>query len=187
MDRGAGAGDLPAGRVRVTTDRAHPLRRRSHRHAEDEADEPGSSAARRLPAVSLSGLLAGGHPDIGGETDATLDHYAREIAASGFPGMRSADSAVRPDLLDGYLDRATDHDLLLMGHRARRPGIVRRWLTAYAAAHLHNSHLRDDQGRGHRRRSPPSRPRPPPLSTATCSRRCGWSTRCRRGGRWAIP
>ena len=43
-------------------------------------------------------------------------------------------TGVRPDLLDGYLDRATDHDLLLMGHRVRRPGIVRRWLAAYAAA-----------------------------------------------------
>ena len=48
--------------------------------------------------------------------------------------MRLAEPAARPDLLDGYLDRATDHDLPLMGHRARRPGIVRRWLTAYAAA-----------------------------------------------------
>ena len=86
------------------------------------------------PSVSLAQLLAGGRPDIGGETDAALDHYAREIAASGFPGMRLADPAARPDRLDGYLDRATDHDLPLMGHRARRPGIVRRWLSAYAAA-----------------------------------------------------
>ena len=86
------------------------------------------------PSVSLAQLLGGDRPDIGGETDATLDHYAREIAASGFPGIRSADPAVRPDLLDGYLDRATDHDLLLMGHRVRRRGLVRRWLTAYAAA-----------------------------------------------------
>lgn len=86
------------------------------------------------PSVSLAQLLAGARPDIGGETGTSLDHYAGEITASGFPGMRSADSAVRPDLLDGYLDRATDHDLLLMGHRVRRPGLVRRWLTAYAAA-----------------------------------------------------
>ena len=86
------------------------------------------------PSVSLTQLLAGDRPDIGGETDATLDDYAREIAASGFPGMRLTDAAARPDLLDGYLDRATDHDLLLMGHRVRRPGLVRRWLTAYAAA-----------------------------------------------------
>ena len=86
------------------------------------------------PSVSLAQLLAGGRPDIGGETNTTLDHYAGEIAASGFPGMRLTDPAARPDLLDGYLDRATDHDLLLMGHRVRRPGLVRRWLTAYAAA-----------------------------------------------------
>ena len=86
------------------------------------------------PSVSLAQLLAGGRPDIGGETDATLDHYAGEIAASGFPGMRSVESEVRPELLDGYLDRATDHDLVLMGHQVRRPGLVRRWLAAYAAA-----------------------------------------------------
>ena len=86
------------------------------------------------PSVSLAELLAGGRPDISGETDTTLDRYALEIEASGFPGIRSVDSAVRPNLLDGYLDRATDHDLLLMGHRVRRPGLVRRWLTAYAAA-----------------------------------------------------
>ena len=86
------------------------------------------------PSVSLKRLLAGARPDIGGETDTALDHYAREITASGFPGMRPADPAARPDLLSGYLDRATDHDLPLMGHRARRPGIVRRWLAAYAAA-----------------------------------------------------
>ena len=47
------------------------------------------------PSVSLAHLLAGGRPDIGGETDATLDHYAGEIAASGFPGMRLTDPAVR--------------------------------------------------------------------------------------------
>ena len=86
------------------------------------------------PSVSLARLLAGGRPDIDGETDVTLGDYAREIEASGFPGMRSAAPDVRPDVLDGYLDRATDHDLVLMGHRVRRPGIVRRWLAAYAAA-----------------------------------------------------
>ena len=86
------------------------------------------------PSVSVAELLAGGRPDISGETDTTLDRYALEIEASGFPGIRSVDSAVRPNLLDGYLDRATDHDLLLMGHKVRRPGLVRRWLTAYAAA-----------------------------------------------------
>jgi len=97
---------------------------------------PMSQFERRseTPSVSLSQLLAGGRPDIAGETDVTLDHYAREVCDSGFPGVRRAGPDVRPDLLDGYLDRATDHDLLLMGHRVRRPGNVRRWLAAYAAA-----------------------------------------------------
>ena len=104
------------------------------------------------PSVSLAQLLAGGRPDIGGETDAALDHYAREIATSGFPGMRLADPAARPDLLDGYLDRATDHDLSLMGHRARRPGIVRRWLSAYAAATSTTATYETIRDGGHRRR-----------------------------------
>ena len=133
VDRGAGPGSfLLAGSASPQTAPTHPgagrivtLRMRPMSLFERGAAQP---------SVSLARLLAGGRPDIDGETDVTLDDYAREIEASGFPGMRSAAPDVRPDLLDGYLDRATDHDLVLMGHRVRRPGIVRRWLAAYAAA-----------------------------------------------------
>src|SRR5690606_1785623 len=35
---------------------------------------------------------------------------------------------------DGYLDRIVDVDFVEMGHSVRRPQLVRRWMTAYAAA-----------------------------------------------------
>ena len=133
VDRGAGPGSfLLAGSTSPQTAPTHSgagrivtLRMRPMSLFERSAAQP---------SVSLAQMLAGSRPDIDGETAVALDDYVREIEASGFPGMRSADPGVRPDLLDGYLDRATDHDLLLMGHRVRRPGIVRRWLAAYAAA-----------------------------------------------------
>ncbi len=133
VDRGAGPGTFllagsasprsaatDSGAGRIVTLRMRPM----------SLSERGAAS----PSVSVAQLLAGGRPDIGGETDATLDHYVSEITASGFPGVRGADPGVRPDLLDGYLDRATNYDLVLMGHRVRRPQLVRRWLTAYAAA-----------------------------------------------------
>ena len=133
VDRGAGPGSfLLAGSASPRTAPTHSgagrivtLRMRPMSLFERSAAQP---------SVSLARMLAGSRPDIDGETDVALDDYVREIEASGFPGMRSADPDVRPDLLDGYLDRATDHDLVLMGHRVRRPGMVRRWLAAYAAA-----------------------------------------------------
>ncbi len=133
VDRGAGPGTfILAGSVSPQNPSTHSgagrivtLRMRPMSQFERN---PGPSS------VSLTRLLAGDRPDIVGETNATLEHYVQEICASGFPGVRRADADVRPDLLDGYLDRATDHDLPLMGHRVRQPGNVRRWLAAYAAA-----------------------------------------------------
>ena len=131
---GAGPGTfLLAGSASPQT-AAHPFRRWAHRDSADEADEP--VRARRSvslgePGRSCSQAAA---PDIGGETDVTLDHYAREIAASGFPGMRSADSAVRPTCSTATWTGPPTTTWCLMGHRVRRPGLVRRWLSAYAAA-----------------------------------------------------
>ena len=86
------------------------------------------------PTVSLQGLLAGRRPSIDGETDTTLERYADEILTGGFPGLRSVRPRARRAALDGYLHRAVDHEVATMGHRARQPGAMRRWLTACAAA-----------------------------------------------------
>ena len=85
------------------------------------------------PTVSLRRLLAG-ERHIAGETDTTLARYVDEIVTGGLPGWRSTSARVQQAALDGYLHRAVDHDVALMGYRARQPGVVRRWLTAYAAA-----------------------------------------------------
>jgi hypothetical protein len=85
------------------------------------------------PTVSLRRLIAG-ERDVAGETDTTLDTYVEAIVTGGLPGWRSTSAQVQQAALDGYLHRAVDHDIALMGYRARQPGVVRRWLTAYAAA-----------------------------------------------------
>lgn len=96
---------------------------------------PLSLAERQLsvPTVSLSALLAS-EAEIGGDSLLTLDDYTDEITASGFPGIRSVPADVRPDLLNGYLDTVVDRDFADAGRPVRRPGTLRAWLAAYAAA-----------------------------------------------------
>ena len=86
------------------------------------------------PSVSLRHLLAGGTPALGGETRVALADYAREIEASGFPGIRSLPSRARRAQLDSYLARVVDRDFDEVGQPVRRPDTLRRWMTAYAAA-----------------------------------------------------
>lgn len=88
----------------------------------------------QAPTVSLERMLSGDRPAVGGRTDLTLDDYIAEIVGGGLPGWRAGDARTRQAALDGYLRRAVDHDVALMGYRARRPGVMRRWLAAYAAA-----------------------------------------------------
>jgi predicted AAA+ superfamily ATPase len=97
---------------------------------------PLSLAERQLapPTVSLGTLLAGGRPPIDGHTTVTLADYAREIVASGFPGLRGVTGRALRAQLDGYLARVVDRDFLEQGHAVRKPQALRRWMTAYAAA-----------------------------------------------------
>lgn len=97
---------------------------------------PLSLAERNVgsPSVSLRKLLYGERPEIVGNTNVSLEDYANEIVASGFPGLRSfADRALRSQL-DGYVHRILQHDFEEAGFRVRNPAALRRWLTAYAAA-----------------------------------------------------
>ncbi|MCY4133647.1 MAG: DUF4143 domain-containing protein [bacterium] len=86
------------------------------------------------PSVSLSDLLDGERPAITGQTSVGLGAYAHEIVVGGFPGLAGIEHEALTQALDGYLHRAVDHDVALMGHRVRNPATMRRWLTAYAAA-----------------------------------------------------
>ncbi|MCL1840389.1 MAG: DUF4143 domain-containing protein [Propionibacteriaceae bacterium] len=96
---------------------------------------PLSLAERGLiaPTVSLAALLTADTP-IAGESTLTLDDYATQITSSGLPGLRAIPDALRSQALDGYLDAVVDRDFADAGHPVRRPGTLRAWLTAYAAA-----------------------------------------------------
>lgn len=86
------------------------------------------------PSVSLSELLSGTVPPVGGSTGTRVDDYVTEILAGGFPGMRSHIARIQRAALDGYLDRIVDTDLPEIGVEVRHPTTMQRWLTAYAAA-----------------------------------------------------
>lgn len=87
------------------------------------------------PKVSLAGLLDDAAPSaVGGRSGFGLADYAQEIAASGFPGMRSRPERFRRALLDGYIESIIQRDIEEAGHKARRPETLRRWLEAYAAS-----------------------------------------------------
>lgn len=91
--------------------------------------EPG----RDTPTVGLGSLLEGDRPAVDADTDLTVEDYAKEIVAGGFPAWRLARGRGHRMLVDGYLHRVAEHDLPLAGHRVRNPATLRRWLTAYAA------------------------------------------------------
>lgn len=85
------------------------------------------------PTVSLGRLLEGGR-ELAGRTDVGLEVYVKEILASGFPGLRGLPDRLARAQLDGYLDRIVDRDFEDLGREVRRPGTLRRWMEAYAAA-----------------------------------------------------
>jgi predicted AAA+ superfamily ATPase len=87
-----------------------------------------------VPTVSLAGLLSGRRAPITGVTTVSLETYANEIVASGFPGLRHLTGRARRAQLDGYLSRIVERDFEDLGHRIRNPAALRRWMTAYAAA-----------------------------------------------------
>ncbi|WFE33889.1 DUF4143 domain-containing protein [Micromonospora sp. WMMD975] len=97
---------------------------------------PMSLAERALvePTVSLRELLTGRRLAVSGGTALSLVDYAEEIARSGFPAIRQLPPRARRAQLDGYLNRIVERDFPEQGHLVRRPGTLRGWLAAYAAA-----------------------------------------------------
>ncbi|MDR0416719.1 MAG: DUF4143 domain-containing protein [Propionibacteriaceae bacterium] len=86
------------------------------------------------PTVSFADLLAGGRPELAGQTEFGLADYTREIIASGLPGIRRDPPRLRLRQLDSYIANALDHDIPALGAGVRRPRALRAWLAAYAAA-----------------------------------------------------
>lgn len=88
-----------------------------------------------VPTVSMGRLLRGERTSLEGATDATAEVYAREILASGFPGLRDLPERAARAQLDGYISRVIDRDFeQLGGETIRNPAGLRRWLRAYASA-----------------------------------------------------
>jgi predicted AAA+ superfamily ATPase len=86
------------------------------------------------PTVSLRALLEKDRSTIGGQSEVTLEQYAHEIVASGFPAARTLSTQGAEDFLESYASRIVDREFEELGRRVRRPETLRRWMTAYAAA-----------------------------------------------------
>lgn len=90
--------------------------------------------ARSEPSVRLGDLLKGERGALGGASGWSLVDYVEAILESGFPGIRSLTGRARRSQLDAYIDRIVDREFTELGHRIRDPGMLRRWMEAYAAA-----------------------------------------------------
>lgn len=85
------------------------------------------------PTVTIADLL-GGRAEISGRTSWGVGDYAREICASGFPGIHGIPPRRQRAQLDGYLAHVIDRDIADLGVAVRHPDSLRRWMAAYAAA-----------------------------------------------------
>lgn len=97
---------------------------------------PLSLAERGLesPSVSLARLLIGDRIPISGKSRLRLEDYVHETVRSGLPGFRHLSERACRRQLDGYLRRIVDTDFQEQGFVVRRPQVLQRWMTAYAAA-----------------------------------------------------
>jgi hypothetical protein len=91
------------------------------------------------PTVSLRALLHGESPEILGTADVDTPTYTDEILRSGFPGIRDLPERARHLQLDSYIARILERELPENGVSVRRPGALRAWLSAYAAATATNA------------------------------------------------
>ncbi|MGH2834695.1 MAG: ATP-binding protein [Solirubrobacteraceae bacterium] len=98
-----------------------------------------SERAVSAPTVSLGTLLAGEASAIDGTSNVDVPTYAEEILRSGFPGIRDLPERARQLQLDSYIARIVEHELPENGVSVRRPGALRAWLAAYAAATATNA------------------------------------------------
>jgi len=86
------------------------------------------------PTISLRALVAGDRPVLSGQSEVSLEQYAHEIVASGFPAARTLSMRGVADFLDSYTGRIVEREFEELGRLVRRPETLRRWMVAYAAA-----------------------------------------------------
>lgn len=86
------------------------------------------------PTVSLGDLLGGSLPEIRGSSRRSTRDYVDEIVRSGFPDIHGLAPRARRHRLEGYIDLIVTRAFPEQGLVVRRPGVLRAWLTAYAAA-----------------------------------------------------
>lgn len=86
------------------------------------------------PVISIRDLLAGRRPALRGESSLRLSDYAREIVATGLPGLRRLDGRALRTQLDSYVQNVVDRDIPEQGVVVRKPAAMLAWLRAYAAA-----------------------------------------------------
>jgi predicted AAA+ superfamily ATPase len=86
------------------------------------------------PSVSLAAMLRGDTRQVEGETGVALEQYARQMLASGLPGLLDLPERSARAELDGYLARVIDRDLADADLPVRNTAALRRWMEAYAAA-----------------------------------------------------
>ncbi len=91
------------------------------------------------PTVSLRALLNGESQELSGTSDVDVPAYTDEILRSGFPGIRDLPKRARELQLDSYVARIVERELPENGVSVRRPGALRAWLAAYAAATATNA------------------------------------------------
>ena len=86
------------------------------------------------PTVSLADLLDGRRPSVRGRAGIDLEGYVEEILRSGFPEIRTLPWRSARAQLDGYIDHIVEREFEELGRKVRRPAVLRRWMSAYAAA-----------------------------------------------------
>ena len=86
------------------------------------------------PTVSLRSLLNGEGEIRGSVDNFGLGEYVKEIAASGFPGIRAMPARLQSAELGSYLSNIVNKDFVEAGYKVRKPVALLAWLRAYAAA-----------------------------------------------------
>ncbi len=130
----AGSAQPPKAALPTHTGAGRIVTRRMRPMAMSERLEADGHHAAARDVVSVAELLTGSRPALRGESPWGLADYAREIVASGLPGVRTLAPPLRATQLEGYVEHLVTRDIEEVNGAAANPAAVRRWLTAYAAA-----------------------------------------------------